>query len=218
MNLRDLIVAFRARADDLTEPPLWSDDEVTLYLNEAQNEAATRALLIRDSTTAAVCTIAITTVPTDYALHTSVLVVDRVKLASQTSPLARVTVDWLDENCADWEAGTAGTPRYFVEDAGRIRLVPKSSVSDTLALTVYRLPLEAMNAEDDVPEIHAREHHRMIDWALRCAYLKPDTDAFDKKRALDSEAMFEASFGLRPDANVQRKQREHRPTIVRMNW
>lgn len=32
------------------------------------------------------------------------------------------------------------------------------------------------------------------------------------------ETMFERDFGARPDANVQRKQRDKRPRLVRSHW
>lgn len=221
MNLADLIDAFRTRSDDAAgteSAQLWTDDEVTLYLNEAVNEAAERALLIRDSTTPAVCSIAITTTDTDYALNPFILAIDRAKLASDTDPLIRTTIDELDASYSGWETAVTGKPQGFIEDNGRIRLFPMSNKVDTLALVVYRLPLVPLKVETDVPEIHARHHLRLVDWALRCAYLKQDSETLDKQKAAQYEAMFEASFGKRPDANVQRKQREHRPTVSRINW
>lgn len=217
MTLGDLIDAFRTRTDDIEEPFLWSDDEATLYANEAVKEAAERARLIPDATTLAVTQLAINTTDTDYALHPSILHVERAKLDSQTRPLSRATVGQLDRDYPDWEAQT-GPPVYFVEDNGRIRLVPKSAATDTLTLVVYRLPLADMAAVTDEPGIHARHHYRLVDWMLRCAYLKQDAEARDEQKAAQYEAMFEQSFGKRPDANVQRKQRENRATTVNINW
>lgn len=217
MNLQALRDLFRIRADDVVEPQLWEDGEVDQYLNDAQREAAVRARLIKDSTTTAVTQIAIDTTSTDYPLHTSILSIERVKLASQEQPLGRTTVDELDRLYPDWES-QVGMPRFFVEDNGRIRLVPKSAQVDTMNLVVYRLPLADMKAEDDSPEIHEMHHARMVDWALRCAYLKPDQEKYDPTLAARYEAAFTGSFGIRQDANVQRKQREHKPTVVRSCW
>jgi hypothetical protein len=217
MTLSDLISAFRARADDATEPFLWSDDEVTLYLNEAVAEAAQRARLIQDSTTADVTQIAVTTTDVDYPLHPAILTVEYVKLASQPKPLTRTTAEDLDLEYSDWRSMT-GQPRYFVEDNGRIHLVPQSPMADTLLLTVFRLPIADMATDTDMPEIHAKYHYRLLDWALRCAYLKQDSETLDKAKAGEYQGLFEASFGYLPDANVQRKQRAHKATTVRINW
>lgn len=217
MTLADLIAAFRLRADDVATPYLWSDDEVTLYLNEAVNEAAERARLIRDASTPAVTQISITTGDVDYALHASILAIDRAQLASQPRSLIRQTVEEMEQRFPDWR-GMVGTPHFFVEDSGRIRIAPQSPQADTLNLTVYRLPLAPMLTETDSPEIHAKFHYRLIDWALRCAYLKQDAETLDKQKAADYQALFDLSFGKRPDANVQRKQREHRHSVVKMHW
>jgi hypothetical protein len=217
MTLAELISAFRARADDATEPYLWSDDEVILILNEAQVEAATRAKLIRDATTPAVTEIAVTSTDVDSPLHAAILSVEYAKLASQPKPLTRTTVEELDENYPDWRA-MVGQPKFYVEDNSRIRLVPQSPMDDTLSLTVFRLPLTAMATDTDTPEIHPKYHYRMLDWALRCAYLKQDAETLDKAKAGEYQALFEQSFGVLPDANVQRKQRRHKPSIVRMYW
>lgn len=217
MTLVDLISAFRARTDDATEPHLWSDDEVALYLNEAQADAAQRAKLIRDTTTPEVTQIAVTASGTDYPLHASVLSVERAKLASQSRPLEPITVAELDASYPGWE-NMVGQPKFYVEDNGRIRLVPQSPMDDTLSLTVFRLPLVEMKQDTDAPEIHAKYHYRMLDWALRCAYLKQDSETLDKGKAGEYQAMFEQSFGMLPDANVQRKQRARQSTIVKMDW
>lgn len=217
MTLADLISAFRARADDTAEPFLWSDDEVTLILNEAEVEAATRAKLIQDATTPAVTQITVTVNGVDYPLHASILAIERAKLASQPKPLEPITVEELDARYPNWEAMT-GQPKFYVEDNGRIRLVPQSPMADTLSLTVFRLPLTEMKEATDAPEIHPKYHYRMLDWALRCAYLKNDSETLDKTKAADYQALFEQSFGVLPDANVQRKQRAHKVPSVRINW
>ena len=217
MNLADLISAFRARADDTAEPYLWSDEEVTLYLNEAVAEAAQRARLIQDSTTPAITQIAVTASNADYVLDASVLAVDRVKLASQPRPLVRTTVAELDANYPGWESHI-GQPKFFTEVEGYLSIIPQSPMDDTLSLTVYRLPVAPMAADTDEPEIHAKYHYRLLDWALRCAYLKNDSETLDKSKAADYQALFEQSFGVLPDANVQRKQRAHQATTVRINW
>lgn len=217
MTLVELIDAFRLRTEDTGEHTLWSDDEITFYLNEAEQEAAERALLITDATTATVCQIALTVGVGDYPLHKSIIKIDRAKLSDGTQ-LVFTTREKMDVYSDEWET-TTGKPEYFIdEDNGRILVTPSPVVADTLTLTVKRLPLAPMSADADTPEIHTRHHYRMLDWALRCAYLKQDADTFNDDSARKYELAFERSFGLRQDANVQRKQRDHRRNLVRTNW
>lgn len=217
MTLNDLMTAFRARADDTAEPYLWSDNEVKLFLNDAESEAADRARLIQDSTTAAVCQITIAAGTARYPLHTAVLDVRRAKVSSGARPLTQTSIEELDMEWPDWESAT-GEPTCFYESEGDITLVPKPTQAGTLAMTVHRLPLEGMVLGSDAPEIASRHHFRLVDWALRCAFMKRDADTYDETKAGSYEAMFVASFGYRADANVQRKQRDKRPPIVKANW
>jgi hypothetical protein len=218
MTLSELISAFRIRADDMISPYLWSDPEVTLYLNEADNEAAGRAELIQDDATAAVCTLTMVAATAKYALHASVLRIERAKLTSTGKFLKVVARETLDADWPLWEAAT-GTPQYLVDGQdGFVTVAPTPIAVDTIQLTVKRLPLTVMALPADTPEIPARYHYRMIDWALRCAYLKHDADAWDKEASDRNDAAFTISFGRWRDANVQRKQRDKRRPFVRMGW
>ena len=218
MNLSELVAAFRTRADDEVQPYLWEDTEVALYLNEAEREAAQRALLIQDETTAAVCTLTLAAGTASYALHASILKVERATLASTGDILTVSSREKLDQSWPGWETAT-GTPRYVVENGdGNATVVPTPAANDSLALIVKRMPLADMEADNDTPEIPLRHHYRMLDWELHLAFLKPDADAHNPKAADYHEARFERSFGYRHDANVQRKQRERQPHTTKSAW
>lgn len=217
MNLLELKDAFRIRADDNTGPKLWSDEEIILYLNEAEQESAERALLIQDETTPAVCQIPLLTTTGVYPLHESVLAIMRAK-PELSDKLVITSRETMDRGWPGWETAT-GTPQYLFENGdGNITIVPIPVVADTLKLAVKRLPLTKMAADIDTPEIPARYHYRMLDWALRCAYLKQDAEVFDKQAAASYEVAFERSFGYRHDSNVQRKQRDKSPRVTQSNW
>lgn len=57
MKLADLLSECRTRLDDVAAPLLWSDDDLTLYANEAEREACERAKLIEDDSLAKVVTL-----------------------------------------------------------------------------------------------------------------------------------------------------------------
>jgi hypothetical protein len=216
MTLTELIAAFRIRADDIAQPQLWSDDEIKLYLNDATNEAAEHALLIQDETTPAVTQIDVTVGVSVYDLHPKIVAVDRVKLVGIRGTLKYRDRSYLDKNYPEWEYQTGDPSAYFIRE-GKLTLYPIPTRGISLSLVTYRLPLEPLVADDDVPEIHDRHHYRLLDWALRCAYLKRDSDVYDEKKAAEYEAFFIASFGIREDANVQRKQREKRDHVTTFN-
>jgi len=195
MTLAELRAAFRSRADDTLEPFLWPDSEITLYLNEAQKEACERAHLIEAETT-----VALVPGTERYTLGKDVLAVLHARTPSRVLARGEDRHRLRKDEFAETQRGTLW--------------VRSPSVAETLTLTVSRLPV-SMAADADTPEIHQRYHYRLLDWVMRCAYLKQDTEAFDAKTATFHESLFELSFGKRPDANVQRKQREVRPFVVR---
>lgn len=223
MKVADFIEAFRDQVEDHAVPPFWSDAQIVRYLNEAVQEACERAKLIEDRLTPAVCTVTLAPDVSTYPLHPSVFEIKRVTFRGR--PLDETSVEEMDADCPGWET-LKGLPRaYIFEQASgirpaNIRLVRTPTQADTLALTVYRGALKPLSADRDTerPEIPERFHENLMDWVLHRAYLKQDADTFDPTKAAESKALFVQAFGERPDANVQRKQRDRSPPIVQSNW
>ena len=237
MTLGDLIDVFRARAFDTKEPYLWSDAEVREFADDAENEAAERARLIKDSTTTAICQVAVVANTAAYALDSRVISVERAKLDSQSVPLVLSSTQAMDQNMGvrprDWRASSSnwvggiaggwearqGTPNTAVLDAEgpgwKLMLSPIPTKADTLRLQVYRLPLVALStSEANTPEIPLRLHIRLVDWMVYRAYSKQDAETFDREKAAQAEATFTSAFGQRIDANARRKQEDRTSSVV----
>lgn len=216
MDLKAIIAAARVKLDDVEKPYLWSDDELAQYAADAEQEAAIRGLLLSDAETADICEIVTEAGVAEYDLHALILHIDRAKIDGQTTPLRPITREELDLRSPNWEAET-GDPARFIDDVGTLTLYPKPAAAGMLRLRVKRLPVKPMALSEKTrgPEIHAQHHARLLDWVARCAYLKPDADAFSADKAATHEARFEQSFGALPDANVRRKQRARRKSVVK---
>lgn len=223
MTFAELIAQFRIERDDAALPYLWPDAEVILYLNEAINEACERALLIEDSTTTACCKIDLIAGQSTYDLHASIISGKRVTYDGRA--IDETSVEALDNEDSRWESRT-GHPCQFIAGEKTIRIVPIPT-ADTIAstpsiyLTVYRrplLPFTTSTVTSTTTELPAVYHHRFLPWAYSLALRKVDTEAYDRDEADKQAAIFEASFGARPDANVQRKRRDKRPPVTRMYW
>lgn len=219
MDVAGFIAAFRSDLRDQQEGALWSDEDIVRYLNDAVNEAAERALLIEDSTSAECCEITLVPGTSTYALHASVIDVKRATFSGKL--MARTSIEAEDESGASWEATTGAEPRKYIVNgnASEIRILPEPTVAGTVRLTVYRTPLEPLTTDNDMaaPEIKAVYHERLKDWVYRCAYLKRDADTLDEAEAARYEARFVAAFGERPTAKVRRNRNDRRPHVVRMN-
>lgn len=237
MTAAELIDAFRARVTDQTAPYLWSDEEVQEFLDDAHNEAVERSSGIRDSATAAICTIAVTAGVADYDLSNRVLSVERAKLDNRNLPLELTSTAEMDRGTSmrvrDWRSSypgylssnqtgsgweqQEGQPKYLVLEFDRARwrakLAPIPTESDTLRLQVYRLPLVSLT-DDLEPEIAFRLHIRLVDWMEFRAYSKKDSETNDEAKAARAAAVFEGAFGARIDANVRRKQLENYPNTT----
>ncbi len=209
MTTDDLIAAFRLLADDTELPYLWSTDEVELYLAEAEAEAAIRARLLIDSTTTTYCSVTVVAGTASYALHANVL--DVVDCALDGELLVRTSREDLNQASSSWPE-TTGTPTSFFTEGGKLALYPNPSVAGSLSLVVVRLPVRPMG---DSPEIPASYHYKLLDWALKLAYAKRDTDTESQSLSEGYAMRFAESFGAPVDANVQRKQAKHRPAVVR---
>lgn len=223
MRVEEIIGRFRRAVDDLEAPHFWTDEDIIGYLNEAVQEACERAKLLEDRTTPAVCSITLEPGKSTYALHPSVLEIKRLALRGR--PLHETSVEELDCTHPMWET-RQGMPRQFLlEQANgrgmpQLRLVPTPVEAETIALTVVRGALKPLSADDcrGQPEIHERFHTRLLDWVYHRAYLKQDSEVFNPDKAAVSLVLFERAFGERPDANVQRKQRDKAPPIIRSSW
>jgi hypothetical protein len=220
MNVNDFIARFRSDLDDAELPYLWSDADIIRYLNSAIKEACERALLIEDGADYDACRLRTVAGHADYELHPSVIKVKRV--AFRGRPLDETSIEAMDSRGTAWEA-QSGEPSKFICSDRLIRLVPKPSTSEIITLIVYRTQLEEFNADplqsgDDDLEIGSIYHERLLPWMYCLAYRKHDSEVFNKDKSLEYEATFERSFGVRPDANVQRKHRDRRPPLIQSAW
>lgn len=213
-QLRDLL---RYRLNDEGLPQLWSDTELTAYINEAEREAALRARLLYDETSG-VTEIPLVVGQGTYQLSELVIAVDYVLLASTKRRLRRTTQIELDDQEPGWRQ-RRGTPSQFFEENTYLGLDRLPTVTDTLNLGVHRYPMEAMAQGHDEPEIAAHLHLQMLEWAVYLAYRKRNSsDEEEVDRGLLAEKEFIRYFGERPDANVLRQRRIKRVPRVKARW
>lgn len=179
---------------------LWSDEELTLYANQAVYEVALRTLCLGDSITATEgfnqFTLAVADDPW-VTIDPRILQIRRVKWNGMH--LKRRYDSRFDQFRHDWQEDT-GRPCEFVLNIQerRLRPYPKDTADGVLSLEVVRLPLTTMSEPDDVPEIPQHMLLETINWMLHLAYLKNDADTKDESRSAMYEALFRQRFGERP--------------------
>ena len=209
MTLEDLIRRFRVAARDTVEPFLFPTEDVTDWLNDAQDQACIRARLIREDELEAVCRIALTPGAHTYALHP--LVYEIISLwikpvSGRKRPVTLRSREWLNHHMPEWRDCTRPA-EIAIQDDTTVRIVGAVEAGNMLELECYRLPLRPMANDTDKPEIHRAHHQHLIDWALHKAFSVVDAETFDPKRAELSESAFTHYFGPLPDSDLRRTTR-----------
>lgn len=200
MNLGDLIEAYRDEAHDHATPPFCSDDELVRYANEGQVEAARRAFLLTDSTSP-MCTVAYAANDATVALDPRIIEVREAFIG--TEPVCLVSGKQMARFMPAWRMDTLrGQPTRLIYgvDTGKLHLHPRPAASGSIALTVYRLPLVALDDDSDEPEIRAEWHQGIVNWMLYRAYSRRDSDRYEPTLAAESLARFEEEFGKKHGA------------------
>lgn len=194
MTLSELRAAARRRLDDSVAPYGWTDEDLDAWINEACREASLRGNLTRQSLTVSVVSGTATT-----TLDTSVVYVERIKLASDGRILTRTTRDWLDARCFNWEATTETPTRFFIKGRS-LTLYPKPVADDTLTMVAICTPalLASDSAEPDLDEFY---HIQLLEWVMYRAGQQRDVD-FTLPNPEQYESNFTRYFGPRPSARV----------------
>lgn len=196
----------RLLAQDTETPYLWQDEDIDDWLNEAQQEAAIRARLLRATPAShpALC---------EYPLaagETAITVPDQLyeishqewNAGGERRPLKLVSREWMDTTMPDWRSIPAGEPAYLVQDHQQLQVVPTPATDGALLIEGYRLP-DPMQSDDDEPRIPLAHHIHLVQWALHVGYSLPDAEMFNAGKSAAAEAEFTRYFGARPDADLR---------------
>jgi hypothetical protein len=205
VNLGSLRALVREEIRDDKLPTLFSDSLLNGYLNEAQDEACRRAKLLVDSTDPEFVRLRVKVGQRVVPINPRVLIVRRVRMLSKQWTLDGLSVRDMDMRYPRWETLPDGVPLVYVTDfqTQAIALHPAPDTADTLTLTVVRLPIEDMCADDAEPEIRPDLHRKLVHWAKYRAMVKPDTDFYDPKTAADELRLFEQEFGRKSSAMAE---------------
>jgi hypothetical protein len=211
VNLGNLIANFRVDERDTEAPYNWQDPTLTRLFNEAEEEAAIRKSLLRE-------TLVLSLSAGDFEIALPPRIVEvrtaRIVEGGQTywlDPTDRYEQDRLNR---DWRDITE-RPTAFIHDDSSITLNRIVAAAGELKIECCRVPVNPMADDNDEPEISAVHHRRLDGWVRYRAYMVPDSDFGDKKRAEQGLADFEGYFGRRPDADHRRNNNANRPHRVK---
>lgn len=225
MTLIELIRRFRTLSNDKVEPYFWSDEEVTDFLNSAQEEAVIRGRLILDGYTQNPDLIIKVSkgVPV-YDMPNLLYEISHiwfVEEGEQTGKGCRLEIrstELMDRTLgANWRT-VEGRPRFVAQADKWLRIAPIPQRDGNLMLDGYRRPTKIELGDTTEPEINRAHHEHLIQWALYKAFSIPDAEGFDPERSQIAKAEFTQYFGQNPDSDLRRITREDSPHHVEAFW
>lgn len=191
-ELRDIV---RDELDDATEPYLWSDAELDSFAIDAQNQAARRARLFRDSMTGIVCQIELFEGEHTYPIDPRVIRIDRAAINGR--PLSFCLLRDIDCVYPGWQNYDSGEPRILIPDweTQRIRIFPTPDEDGEMWLTVIRTALEDPTHDEAEFEVSDRHCAALRHWVIYRALMKRDSEARNEEGAAQAKALFAEEFG-----------------------
>ena len=201
MNSTQLKDYFRSQVRDDVAPYLWSDEELFVYMNEAQSMFVRRSGGIFDVSSEAT-EVSVATGEAVSELHPSIL---NIRKAVLNGTRELVIINLADESSLDRGRDytntlmsslnhTIGRVSYMIigEERDKCRWLPIPDTDATVVLAIVRQPLVEITGENQEFEI-AKEHHvHLADQMMAVAYMKQDADTFNPKAAAEAEQRFSA--------------------------
>ena len=132
MTKAQLLAQARLDLGDTESPYLWSDAELTSYIEEAEREAAERADLLETEEDATYCTVTLAEDTSVYALNALVYDVLKARVSGENNYLDRTTRDKLDRDNPTWEDDSGIPQKYYLTNGGRtMRVTPTPTAAGT---------------------------------------------------------------------------------------
>jgi len=210
MDLADIITEYRLQADDNATPPRISDETLALWASEAERETCERGdLILDDSETDDVTVFAISadqaTIDLDPVTRKIISAQFTSSAGGRAKNLSLTGFDRISD-LDDWRTDSCSRPDCIAQlSPTQARLYPIPNTAGTLRLTIYRLPMYDMEDDSDEPEIPFQYHRDLVQWLLYKTYSSKDDEIEDAARSKIAYDTFEARFGKRHNARVQRK-------------
>lgn len=189
MTLEEIIESARRDTGDtegVNSDRRWSLEEWAEYANEAENLLCEELLLITDSLTPEICTIAVTAGVRSYVYDSRILQFDEVRYSTRVRPLDPSNVAEFAQNDTSWRTATGEPDSYALDDTtGYICLNKIPDADATINLSVKRSPLVYLTHKNmkASPEIKPQYHKRLKNYMLHKAFSKPDTETLDTTKS-----------------------------------
>lgn len=226
MTAQELHDQFRSDMVDTARPYLWSNEDVTRYMNDAYRMFVRLTGGIADFTSD-LSRVAISAGEATSPMDGRILRVmeayrlsdeGKIEVINQTNMTFQRDNDY-GRMRPLYQDSTPGPVRYMIIGAQRkvVKWVQVPLVDDTAQLFVYRLPEVSLDPADPdmdfaFDEVGEEHHMHLCLWMQHLAYRKADADTFNRGRSDEYKALFESYCGLAA-AEWERYKHKNRETV-----
>lgn len=208
MNSTTLLEYWRSQIVDNNRPYLWTDDDAFVFMNEAQNEFCRKTEGIPDASTSEVISVPVETGEIFADVHKSILAFRQAVLVSTGRKLDIKN----HTEISRWDNSTGSVTAMIVGlENHRVRWDYTPLVDDEVTLLVYRLPLTTIDDFDQELEVEDKHHASLSFWMSHLAYLKQDTETFDKQASDRAKANF---YEYCEKVHEEQKRYRQKPRVV----
>jgi len=193
-------------ADDENHQLRWSNEEITIFINEAWKQVARRLLCYRS---ADLFSTAVKIGTNKYSIDPKILKIISIESLKQQEKIQER--DFLEIIAIrDWRDNTgyikAWCPEY---DSQEILVYPKPIQDDTLYMAVYHLPPIDLTWTNPSQKITVRDEWflGMLNYAAGLAYLKDEANSLDEGRSKMFMDKFMTEFS---DTSAYAESRKHK--------
>ena len=200
VNAGELIEAFRSDVVDDVAPYLWSQAEAIRYAEAAYRRFVRLTGGIHDFTSPLT---EVDIVAGEEIAEVSPLILRFDKAVRQSDGREITIANWTDQNLMRrddygissflYNDRAPGEVRYMVigGEVGKVKWVSPPAADDVALLQVYRLPLTRIVDETHtLSEVNEDYHIHLLDWMKHLAFLKQDSETYDKNSSESHAAAF----------------------------
>lgn len=213
MDIDGLVSLFRKDMVDEASPPLWSDEEVFGYLDDAQREFAREIGGLQDSSSA-ISRVAVAVGQETFRYDQRILTIRDAYRVSDGRAVDVLNYKDLAKSGLRFDGSTGPLACIVIGmDECVARLLPIPSIADEIQMIVERLPLcsISLDEQENKLEVHEMHHRALLLRMKELAYSKQDAETLDTTRSKDFGVQFLAYCGK---VKMEKERRRHKPRAV----
>lgn len=214
MNTEEFVSFFRYDMADTAQPPMWTDDEIYRYLNDAQKLFCRRTGGLGDASSS-FTTLAVAINEANTDLDPSVLKIRDAYRVSDGRPIEVINYEDFSRLGLRFD-GSSGPVSYLIigMEPHKAKFYPIPNTADSVQLIVDRLPTEDITADSAPQEFEIDQQHveGLMYRVKEMAYLKQDAETFNKSKAEEFGVMF---MRYCDDARKEKDRAKHKTRVVK---